>query len=184
MQNSGDMPQDSDMEFWEKPSGISKMTIQIFSVLKPVKSCRKNGEKGPIPLSLRYRKPDSRKRPAADFRRMQDRIGFGDKAEQRRSDRKSGYPQHPAGGYRRIPLSTESIYIPSIDPETDHQGHYHRYDLQRRQAEMMEALDAIDSIKEAERKQRKSRKKAEKASPRGTQPGRAGEAARESKSIF
>ncbi len=163
MQNSGDMPQDSDMEFWEKPSGISKMTITDIFGPEARQIMSENGKEpdSPIPEIQETGQPKAAGAPISDGCRTESdsetKPNSGEATEN--PDILSIRPEDIAASRSQ----TESIYIPSIDPETDHRGITTDTISQQRQTEMMEALDAIDSIKEAERKQReKAEKKAEK----------------------
>ena len=117
MQNSGDMPQDSDMEFWEKPSGISKMTITDIFGPQARQIMSENGKEPDSPLSLRYRKPDSRKRPALRFPTDagQNRI----RRQSRTAAKRQKIRISSASGPEDIAASrsqTESIYIPIDRP--------------------------------------------------------------------
>ena len=142
MYENGQENQDVPEKFWEKPSGVSKMTItDIFGP-----EARKIMEEG-------------RKKPSDGSAKHTGNSSKTAETSPEDSSILSIQPEDIAPSQSQ----TESIYIPAADPDTGRRGVTTETISRERQAEMQEALDAIDSIKEEERREKeKAEKKAEK----------------------
>lgn len=136
-------------EFWEKPSGVSKMTItDIFGP-----EARKVIEEG---------KKDFSDDPEKHAQTSQHTAAAETKDSGNNPQDSSILSIQPED-IAPSRSQTESIFIPAADSDSDRRGVTTDTISRERQAEMKEALDAIDSIQEAERREReKAERKAEK----------------------